>query len=174
MRVLTWLRPSAWPFFQPSPSSISNMKSLPFLIAWSVTVTAHAVDTSSVSDPETFPTHPMYQAREAIKSEQFDKAVELLKKAEQKHSADWNNLMGFSLRKKSPPDLRNAEVFYKAALALDPLHRGALEYYGELLLIRNDLTGAEALLNRLGKACPLDCEEYRDLEAGIMSFKLRK
>jgi predicted Zn-dependent protease len=82
--------------------------------------------------------------------------------------------MGFSLRKKSPPDLTNAEVFYKAALALDPLHRGALEYYGELLLIRNDLTGAEALLNRLGKACPMDCEEYRDLKAGIASFKLRK
>jgi len=79
------------------------MKSLAFLIAWSVTVTAHAVDTYSVSDPETFSTHPMYQAREAIKSEQFDKAVELLKKAEQKHSADWNNLMGFSLRKKSRP-----------------------------------------------------------------------
>jgi hypothetical protein len=57
---------------------------------------------------------------------------------------------------------------------LDPLHRGALEYYGELLLIRNDLTGAEALLNRLGKACPMGCEEYRDLKAGIASFKLRK
>ena len=64
------------------------MKSLLFLIAWSVTVTAHAVDTSSVLDPETFPTHPMYRAREAIKSEQFDKAVELLKQAEQKHSAE--------------------------------------------------------------------------------------
>ena len=150
------------------------MKSLLFLIAWSVTVTAHAVDTSSVSDPETFPTHPMYRAREAIKSEQFDKAVELLKQAEQKHSADWNNLMGFSLRKKSPPDFLEAENQYKAALAKDPKHRGALEYYGELLLLKNDLAGAETMLSRLDKACTFGCEEYKDLKKSVAQFKSRK
>ena len=40
-------------------------------------------------------------ARNAIKAANYEKAIELLTEVDQKKSADWNNLMGFSLRKKN-------------------------------------------------------------------------
>jgi len=43
-----------------------------------------------------------------------------------------------------------------------------------LKLINNDLAGAEALLARLNKACPLGCEEYSDLKAAIQKYKAKK
>jgi len=39
-------------------------------------------------------------ARNAIKAGNYEKAVDLLTEADLKKSADWNNLMGYSLRKK--------------------------------------------------------------------------
>ncbi|MFM8692380.1 MAG: tetratricopeptide repeat protein [Limnohabitans sp.] len=148
------------------------MKSLLIALVFCA-VSAFAADTPT-SVPDSSSSQLLAQARAAIKAGQFEKAVDLLKQAEQKQSADWNNLMGYSLRKKSPPDLVNAEIFYKAALALEPAHRGALEYYGELLLMKNDLTGAEALLARLDKACRFGCEEYRDLKASVQAYKSKK
>ena len=67
-----------------------------------------------------------------------------------------------------------AEKHYQAALKIDPYHRGALEYYGMLKLINNDLLGAEALLARLDKACFFGCEEYSDLKDAIQKYKSRK
>lgn len=82
--------------------------------------------------------------------------------------------MGYSLRKKQPRDLVGAEKYYQAALKIDPNHRGALEYYGELKLMNSDLLGAEALLARLDKACFFGCEEYSDLKASIQKYKSSK
>ena len=79
--------------------------------------------------------------------------------------------MGYSLRKKTPPDLVGAEKYYQAALKIDPVHRGALEYYGELMLINKNLTGAEGLLARLDKACTFGCEEYSDLKEAVANYK---
>ena len=101
-------------------------------------------------------------------------AIKQLQTANDTSSADWNNLMGYSLRKKQPPDLVGSEKYYQAALKIDPSHRGALEYYGKLKLINNDLPGAEALLARLNKACPLGCEEYSDLKGAIQKYKSKK
>ena len=114
------------------------------------------------------------KAREAIDGKNYDLAINVLTQADEKQSADWHNLMGFSLRKKSPPDFLEAENQYKAALAKDPKHRGALEYYGELLLLKNDLAGAETMLSRLDKACTFGCEEYTDLKKSVAQFKSRK
>jgi hypothetical protein len=82
--------------------------------------------------------------------------------------------MGYSLRKKTPPDLPAAEKNYQMALEKDPKHRGALEYYGELLLLKNDLPGAEALLQRLGKVCFFGCEELSDLKKSVADYKAKK
>jgi Flp pilus assembly protein TadD len=82
--------------------------------------------------------------------------------------------MGYSLRKKAVPNLNEAEKYYISALNLDPKHRGALEYYGELLLLKNDLTGAEKLLARLDKACTFGCEEFQDLKKSIQQYKAKK
>jgi Flp pilus assembly protein TadD len=114
------------------------------------------------------------EARASIKSENYDQAIKQLQAANETSSADWNNLLGYSLRKKQPPDLIGAEKYYQAALKIDPRHRGALEYYGELKLMNNDLPGAEALLARLNKACTFGCEEYSDLKEAVRKYKSKK
>jgi len=111
------------------------------------------------------------ESRASIKAKKYEQAIEQLKSANASSSADWNNLLGYALRKKQPPDLAGAEIYYEAALKIDPKHRSALEYYGELKLMKNDLPGAEALLVRLDKACFFSCEEYTDLKQAIQKYK---
>ena len=127
--------------------------------------------------PSNFKPAPVWlsQTRQAIKSKDFELAIKLLNEnTEQQQSADWNNLMGYSLRKKSPPALAESEKHYQTALQIDPKHKGALEYYGELLLLKNDLPGAEALLKQLDKICTFGCEEYKDLKKSIQIYKSKK
>jgi Flp pilus assembly protein TadD len=133
-------------------------------------VLAHAADTS--------PSEPVLswqsQAQKEIKANNYSGAINTLEAANQSNSADWNNLLGYAQRKKSSPDLAAAERFYQVALKIDAKHRGALEYYGELLLMKNDLAGAEQMLARLDKACVFSCEEFRDLKEAISRFKNKK
>jgi Flp pilus assembly protein TadD len=63
--------------------------------------------------------------------------------------------------------LDKAESFYRAALAVAPNHRGASEYYGELKVIRGDLTGARMMLARLDKQCQFGCAEAEELRRWI-------
>ena len=114
------------------------------------------------------------KAREAIDGKNYDLAINVLTQADEKQSADWHNLMGFSLRLKSPPQLVRAEQHYQAALEKNPLHLGALEYYGELLLLKNDLAGAQTMLKRLEMACTTGCEELRDLQKSMAEYKDKK
>jgi len=93
------------------------------------------------------------QAKQEIKSGKYEQAIQVLQSVNQRDSADWNNLIGYSFRLKNPPDLAASETYYLAALKIEPAHRGALEYYGELLLMKNDLEGAEKILARLDKTC---------------------
>ena len=127
--------------------------------------------------PSNFQPTPAWlsQTRQAINSKEFDLAIKLLNEnTEQQTSADWNNLMGFSLRKKNLPALTESEKYYQTALQIDPKHRGALEYYGELLLLKNDLPGAESMLKQLDKVCTFGCEEYKDLKKSIQTYKSKK
>ena len=110
-------------------------------------------------------------ARTLIAQKQWSAAVDELKKANDAGSADWNNLMGYSLRKGLPPDYAGAEKFYNEALRIDPTHRGALEYSGELSLITGDLAKAEERLATLDKVCRLPCEEYTDLKKSVAKYK---
>ena len=140
------------------------------LLLLSIVGSSQAADTTPVkSDPIW-----LTEVRTSIKSEKYDQAIKQLQGANEISSADWNNLMGYSLRKKQPPDLAGAEKYYQAALKIDPNHRGALEYYGMLKLINNDLLGAEALLARLDKVCTFGCEEYSDLKGAIQKYKSKK
>ena len=133
-------------------------------------VGAHAADTSPSEPGSSWQS----QAQKEIKANNYSGAISTLEAANQSNSADWNNLLGYAQRKKSPPDLAAAERFYLAALKIDPKHRGALEYYGELFLMKNDLAGAEQMLARLDKACVFSCEEFRDLKEAIARFKSKK
>ena len=143
---------------------------LVFFLYLSFVGLCQAADTPPVkSDPPW-----LMDARASIKSEKYDQAIKQLQSANETSSADWNNLMGYSLRKKPSPDLIGAEKYYQAALKIDPSHRGALEYYGKLKLINNDLPGAEVLLARLDKVCTFGCEEYGDLKESIQKYKATK
>ena len=144
--------------------------SFTFLLLLSLMGTSWAADTAPIkSDPVW-----LTEARSSIKAEKYNQAIQQLQAANETGSADWNNLLGYSLRKKQPPDLEGAEKYYQVALKIDPEHRGALEYYGKLKLINNDLPGAEALLARLDKVCIFGCEEYSDLKSAIQKYKSKK
>jgi Flp pilus assembly protein TadD len=126
------------------------------------------------SSPSTSAPSWLAQAKQEIKSAKYEQAIQILQSANQIDSADWNNLIGYSFRLKNPPDLVASETYYLAALKIDPTHRGALEYYGELLLMKNDLEGAEKILTRLDKACFFSCEELRDLKKSIADYKSKR
>ena len=110
-------------------------------------------------------------ARERIAEGKWVAAIEELKRVDDSASADWNNLMGYSHRKAKTPDYAAAERYYDAALRIDPQHRGALEYSGELYLMTGDLARAEQRLAALDKACRLPCAEYTDLKKAVAAYK---
>ena len=110
-------------------------------------------------------------ARELIKASKWVDAIAELKQLGDTGNADWNNLMGYSHRKARTPDLAAAERYYDAALKIDPKHKGALEYSGELFLMKGELARAEDRLAALDKACFLPCDEFKDLKGAIERFK---
>ena len=131
----------------------------------SVSGLAFAADTSPT------PTDTLAGARAQIAAKNYTGAIEELKRVNDVTSADWNNLMGYSLRKQQTPDLAGSEKFYNEALRINPQHRGTLEYSGELYLIKGDLASAEKRLTALDKACLFGCEEYTDLKKKVARFK---
>ncbi|WP_197712857.1 hypothetical protein [Polynucleobacter necessarius] len=73
------------------------LASLAIAIApWVVSVVADSAPTKS--DPAW-----LTDARASIKSNNYDQALKQLQSANDVDSADWNNRMGYSLRKKQPP-----------------------------------------------------------------------
>lgn len=115
----------------------------------------------------------LLQARARIAVEDHAYARHLLQGARElaPEDADIHNLLGFTSRKLG----RYAEAHghYARALALDPDHRGALEYWGELHLLEDDVAAAQALLDRLVGLCPEGCDERDDLEAAFLAHGQR-
>jgi Tfp pilus assembly protein PilF len=142
-------------------------------IGWSLLVApalAASDSSAAASKPESA---WLKEVPELIAKGEIKKALDDLLADRQADNADWHNLMGFAYRKQQPPDIMRSESHYREALKIKPDHRGALEYYGELLLMKNDLPGAEEMLKRLSKACFFGCEELRDLKKEIEAFKRR-
>ena len=121
--------------------------------------------TSSASKPAAY-----NDAVALIKAENYLDAITKLKKAEQsaKDDADIQNLLGFAYRKSG--NLDEAAKHYDKALGLDPKHKGALEYQGELFLMLGDKAAAEENLEKLDKICWLGCEELDELRTAIRKF----
>lgn len=109
--------------------------------------------------------------RAQIAARNWSGAIEELKRINDTGSAEWNNLMGYSLRKAKTPDLAGSERFYNEALRIDPQHLGTLEYSGELYLMKGELPKAEQRLAALGAACQKACSEYADLKRAIERYK---
>jgi len=102
-----------------------------------------------------------------IATEKYQAAILPLQSAEKmaQNDADIQNLLGFVHRKTGKLDA--AGGYYQRALEINPKHKGALEYQGELFLMRGDKDAAEANLAKLDKICWLGCSEYDDLKKAI-------
>ena len=114
-----------------------------------MTGTAHAAGSSDA--PKAKDLAEMVQARDMIKGEHYNEAIPLLNKviAQQPKNADALNLLAYSQRKTD--DVQASLANYKKALAIDPSHKDAHEYIGELYLRMGDLANAEKHLKRLGQ-----------------------
>ena len=114
--------------------------------------------------------------RKAIEAKDFKAAVGHLSKAVQENpkDADAQSMLGFAYRKVGTFD--KSMEHYQAALKLDPKHRNAREYLGELYLDMNQPANAEKELVTLKKSCPMfgKCEEYDDLKEAIDKYKAKK
>jgi len=111
------------------------------------------------------------KAEQAIADERFNVAYELLaaEVLRDADNADIHNLLGYAARKLG--NLAESEAHYFKALSLDPKHKGALEYMGELYLTLNRPDEALKLLERLEKICWLGCDEEDELRAAIAKWK---
>jgi tetratricopeptide (TPR) repeat protein len=116
-------------------------------------------------------TDPLAPARTAIKAQRWPAAIDELRKLNATDNADWHNLMGYSMRKQAQPDLAAAQRHYDEALRINPSHQGALEYSGELALMKGDLATAEVRLASLSKLCSSPCEPLDDLKKSIARYK---
>lgn len=76
------------------------------------------------------------------------------------------NYRGFASRKLGRFDV--AIEYYAAALALDPDHRGANEYLGELYLQLGRVEDARRQLAKLDALCPYSCAEREELSRWIV------
>ena len=77
------------------------------------------------------------------------------------NDADALNLLGYAYRKLERWE--DSRSYYERALAVEPAHKGALEYMGELELQTGNHDAARTLLIKLRTACPQGCEELDDL-----------
>ena len=123
------------------------------------------------------PSSPEFEAgRKAVEAKDFKTAVAHLTQAAQKtpKDADVQTLLGYSHRKLGEYD--KALEHYRTALKLDPGHRGAHEYLGELYLETDRPADAEKELQAIKKTCPWfgKCEEYEDLKGEIEKYQAKK
>ena len=95
-----------------------------------------------------------------------NKALKAYTKSEPDDADGWN-LYAYANRKMNK--FEKAEMYYEKALNIDPDHKGALEYQGELYMQTNRLDLAKENLIKLVKLCPDSCYELQKLEEYISS-----
>ena len=105
------------------------------------------------------------RVKASLHAHDYKAALTQLKALETTNHPDVYNLMGYALRKSG--DRQQAMIYYNKALALDPSHKGALEYQGELYIELGQLDKAQENLRKLDKLCRVGCEEEADLKAAI-------
>jgi Tfp pilus assembly protein PilF len=107
------------------------------------------------------------QAVSLINERRYDEALVSLAKAAETFGPhpDILTYQGYTWRKKG--DYARAETYYREALAIDPRHIGATEYYGELKAARGDIAGARLMLAKLDKLCAYGCADAEELRRWI-------
>src|SRR3954453_16292129 len=125
---------------------------------------AFAVDNMASSDAV-----DLASVRAKIKAKDYTAALQELRDlAEDTQQADVYNLLGFTLRKTG--DYATALTYYTKALELEPDHKAAREYLGELFVETGKLDQAKEQLAALARLCPNGCEERDDLQKVIQSL----
>lgn len=130
-----------------------------------ISVPAMAIDSGSQSND---PAASINDARDHIRSGSWKSAIDVLKEiiAEDPNDADALNLMGYALRKSGSTD--RALGFYLKALKINPNHRAAHEYLGELYVETGQAAKARDMLEALERICGnRTCEEYEDLAEAL-------
>ena len=112
------------------------------------------------------------KAYELVYYKKFDKSIKLLEKIAKRKDlgekkADVYNLLGFSYRKHSEPNLDKAFEAYRIALDANPEHLGAHEYLGELYITLGNMNKANEMLLKLETIAGTNSMEYRKLKTAI-------
>jgi len=113
-----------------------------------------------------------YQAGlDAIEASDWKRAISNLNAAQvaEPTNADLQNWLGYAYRHEGKYD--EALDHYRAALHLNPKHRGAHEYIGETYLLMGNKGKAREHLAALERICGSECNEYRDLQRAIATAK---
>ncbi|MET3856024.1 tetratricopeptide repeat protein [Rhizobium sp. OAE497] len=122
---------------------------------------AYAVDNMETGDgPD------LTSVRAKIAAKDYQAALtELRGLAEDNQQADVYNLLGYTLRMTG--DYDTSLTYYTKALELQPDHKAAHEYLGELYLQTGKPDKANEQLASLKQLCPAGCEELEDLQEAI-------
>ena len=112
------------------------------------------------------------KAYELVYYKKFDKSIKLLEKLAKRKDlgekkADVYNLLGFSYRKHSEPNLDKAFDAYQTALEANPEHLGVHEYLGELYITLGKMNKANEMLSKLEALAGTNSMEYRKLKSAI-------
>ena len=135
---------------------------VPLAPAWSAGGPGDGTTKSSwIDDPR------LLDALVAIGSRDFPQAVRILDGlvADKPDFSDAWNYLGYALRKGG--DLKRSERAYRKALDIEPEHRGAHEYLGELYLQTGRRAQAEALEQSLARICKYGCPELDALRSAL-------
>lgn len=111
--------------------------------------------------------------QQLIDEKNYQAAIDKLQEAmkESPDDADLLNLTAYSQRQLKRFD--EALVNYQKALKIDPGHRGANEYLGELYLQLGQLDRALERLKVLDDECFFGCEEFDELEEAIEAYRAK-
>ena len=104
-----------------------------------------------------------------INQEHYRQAIALLKETAKEVGPhpDILNYLGFVNRKLGNYD--TAIRYYREALAINPSHKGANEYLGELYVEIGDLNRASVQLATLDRLCAFGCAEHEELQHWIQT-----
>ena len=107
------------------------------------------------------------QAVGLINEHKYQDAIDALQHARATFGAqpDVLTYLGFANRKLGRYDV--AVGYYRQALAAAPDHKGATEYYGELMVERGDMAGAKRMLAKLDNLCTFGCAEADELRRWV-------
>ena len=109
-------------------------------------------------------------AKKLIEKEKYKRAIVKLEKAkkDEADNADIFNYLGFAHRKSG--NYEESKIYYQEALSIQPDHKLALEYQGELYLTLNDINSAQSNLMKLETLCPQGCDALADLNKAVSKY----